>query len=1413
MASNVFSIKDMQSQHNSLNGEFLLYQVILKRLLTEGLIDPSEKIKLLEYFNPEDEADQTLMKEFDETYKAKQAIYWYTRETCIYRLLNKALRTQNIAHLIGFTQFIRDLYDQLAYEQVSFFLTSTSKTIQVYRGQLISKDEVNRIKYAKGQLISMNSFLSTSTNRKKAIEFATSRKPPSDSLTTILLEITLDLENWSLPYADIKNLSAFAEEEEILLMFGSVCRIDDIWEDRELKLWRVQLTLCSDKDSDLTEFEKVLENEIKGKNMLVCLGAYMVQMQNFDEAEKHYEMLLENELIEEEFDLATCYHGLGQVKEKKGEYDAAIENLNTALKYLLKNPKTTTHPLIAQCYNDLGGVYSYQENQPVAYQYYEKALKLSNNDHSVTYTGLSKLHIIMGNYQIALEFQHRALQKLSEDNSSRIANTLMEIGNIYTLMKKYPQALQTFEKTLRYQEKTLFAEHPDLGYTYIAMGMMFSEFNHEKKAFECINKALKLQLQSLPHDHSDFRETYKAFALLYKKRGDYPQSLHYLDRLLENQLKKLSWRHPVVAETYSLIGNTHLARKDYDQALAYFHKILESQIERIPVGNPTISKTLQMIADTYLLKKDLDQALTYFHRLLDNELQRKLLEDPSLIGTYKTMANIHLDKQDFSQALIYFNRIIDIQLRIRPMDEEAIKETYTIIGEIYMKNCSIDQTLQYFSKILEDLSEKNPELSKSFRNIEETHFEKRHLDQVTIYFKQLLENHGKQLTLGDPQLSGIYQILGNIHLEKQNIPQALHFFNQLLNNQLERTSPEGTLNDIFRILADMYFKVENYEQSLIFFQKLLNNLLKDNSADHSTIVNVYQMVAINQLETSQFTHALSSLNKLLDLQLQKNSPEEESVKKTLNIVGKVLLRNDLFPNNPHRSSNNLIPKSFQLVTLTEKNVKEQRHLDTILHHFNQMVKNSSIEEDFSPNDPIEILAKIFLERKDHDQSLIYFHQLQPNSSLPLTYKILAMIYYIKQTFNQSLIYFHELLNYHLESKLTEDPFLADIYQLIAMIHCERSRDTQALTYFYRSLDCHMQEKPINPRSLARIYALIAKIFLKNQRWKKIFTKDLENSSSTNSSMNSSNYSFQLIEDIHFEKRHLDQNLNYFHRLLDNQLAKLKFGDPLITDTYQILAHIYLKDHQFNQAIFYFNKLLVNEFRRKSLQDFSLHYAYQMIGYLYFLQENYQRALVYLFRSIHCQLQKYSLDHPSIGDTYKIVGKVFMVKHLFYRPKETFPPSRTILTRQIMTEKFLLDVYQRLRNVAFENHFLEQSLAYFHNLVEQQARKSSSNGRKSHDYPRILANIYFHKSDYDRALFYLTQSFDKQTKKNPYGDAYLADTYILIANVYFQKKEYQQALKDYKMALAILKKICSISDPKIVKLKQYVNEIYQPKHLE
>ncbi|CAF1448623.1 unnamed protein product, partial [Adineta steineri] len=352
MGTNVYSSKDNQSMHNSLNSEFILYQVLLQQILNGESSLTKVPSSILKYFEPDDKTDQKIMKEFDKEYEPSKAIHWYTKESCIYKILNKALRTQNIDDINPFGYFIRDLDTQLEKEHKLFVKQQNKSSIQVYRGQFISKDELNRLKTTQGELISMNSFLSTSTNKTKAVEFATSRPPPTDQLTPILLEINVDLNAFTKPFADIKHLSAFSEEEEILFMFGAIFRLDQIYYNKEVKLWIANLTLCTLADQDVKQLTSTLDDQLDGQNQLIALGNYFTQMMKYDQAKEHFEKILKNNLTKDPIELAYCHHGLSRVNKKQMDYISGKKNIEKSLDYLIKNAKEKDHPLISQCYND-----------------------------------------------------------------------------------------------------------------------------------------------------------------------------------------------------------------------------------------------------------------------------------------------------------------------------------------------------------------------------------------------------------------------------------------------------------------------------------------------------------------------------------------------------------------------------------------------------------------------------------------------------------------------------------------------------------------------------------------------------------------------------------------------------------------------------------------------------------------------------------------------------------------------------------------------------------------------------------------------------------------------------------------------------------------------------------------------------
>jgi hypothetical protein len=146
---------------------------------------------------------------FRNNYKPKDAIAWYTDECFVYRLLNKALRTEDIDGLYLFRFYIIDLWTQLKFES-----EKNVGTIIVYRGQKMFDEELDRLKHNVGSFISTNSFFSTTRDKTIAMNFFNSSK--RHELNSVLFEITANSANKSSVFADIEMFSHYKGEHEVL---------------------------------------------------------------------------------------------------------------------------------------------------------------------------------------------------------------------------------------------------------------------------------------------------------------------------------------------------------------------------------------------------------------------------------------------------------------------------------------------------------------------------------------------------------------------------------------------------------------------------------------------------------------------------------------------------------------------------------------------------------------------------------------------------------------------------------------------------------------------------------------------------------------------------------------------------------------------------------------------------------------------------------------------------------------------------------------------------------------------------------------------------------------------------------------------------------------------------------------------
>jgi len=116
------------------------------------------------------------------------------------------------------------------------------------------------LKDSVGEFISMNSFLSTSLDRRVAL-FNIGDSTLSDGFECVLFKIDANprLDNVK-PFANITSLSYFHQEDEVLIILGSIFRLIDIYYSED-RVWIIQMELRSDNVHDLTSTFVHMKNE------------------------------------------------------------------------------------------------------------------------------------------------------------------------------------------------------------------------------------------------------------------------------------------------------------------------------------------------------------------------------------------------------------------------------------------------------------------------------------------------------------------------------------------------------------------------------------------------------------------------------------------------------------------------------------------------------------------------------------------------------------------------------------------------------------------------------------------------------------------------------------------------------------------------------------------------------------------------------------------------------------------------------------------------------------------------------------------------------------------------------------------------------------------------------------------------
>jgi Tfp pilus assembly protein PilF len=397
-----------------------MYTQILKEILLT--IDfEQEKINAFLTYCRELLAGNTIelknVDKIEKEYRDHQLIWWYTYQSFLYSMLNRALRTMEVDLIVKMGFFVRDLHNQIvALHAEQYGGQSRSDSFTIYRGQGLSQTDFDQLKQTQGGLLSFNNFLSTSQNYDVSLRFARRSMTNSD-LAGVLFVLKIDPSISATPFADVGNVSYYKEKEkEILFAMHSVFRIGQVKQiGNNNCLWQVDLTITSDNDPQLHALTETMRKETasahKGWHRL---GELMIKVGQFGKAEELYRIILQQTTAE--IETASIFDQLGWIKDNQGEYAEAVGFYEKSLE-ILQKALPENHPDLATSCNHIDGVYLKMSENSKALSFYERDLEISEKilpanhpDLAISYNNIGLVYKNMGEYSKALSYHEKALE-------------------------------------------------------------------------------------------------------------------------------------------------------------------------------------------------------------------------------------------------------------------------------------------------------------------------------------------------------------------------------------------------------------------------------------------------------------------------------------------------------------------------------------------------------------------------------------------------------------------------------------------------------------------------------------------------------------------------------------------------------------------------------------------------------------------------------------------------------------------------------------------------------------------------------------------------------------------------------------------------------------------------------------------
>lgn len=786
-----FSLYEKQKSTRDLSKEsasFLWFQ-LFKDVLLRMPRSEEAKCQMIEqcqqYYRGNAEELKNI-QEFIQTYTYEDTIRWYTKQSFIYRLCNKALRTEDIELLYIFRYYIQDLCKRLAFEHESFRTKQKYDPIlKLYRGLKLTKDELIRFKTNIGSLISTNGFLSTTRDYDLALSFALKASKRSVEVYPTLFIIEADVYLDGAVFADISELSVYPEEKEVLFDIGCAFKIREVYFDNSKNVWIVHMNLSTESRQIVETYIEANRREMEKGNVLLIFGLLLTDMGQYDQAQVYFENLLASNTVD---DTASLYTNIGRVKFHKGFYDEALIYFKTVYD-IQRQDEPINYQDLARTLNNLGLVYLEQKKYDLALDYHFDVVKIYKQNLQLPELLLANSNNAIGviftykhEYKRALKYLFRAM-KLYEKYLPTIDHPIMatnynSIGLVFYYTKQYNEALDYCLKALNIREKVLPLSHPHIADSCNNVALIYHHLNEYEKTLDLFQRSLKIYEEN--HDKKmRIPICYNNMGLLCLDQHNYDQAIEFYMKALDLYNDEPNKAHFVdeIGFTLDNIGVAYEIKSDFTNALKYYKQALEYQVE----SPEKFVRIIIKIGNIYQKQCDYELALDHYHQALNRS---EKIPTELMSSVLLSMGIIYHRQHRYELALDIYKRVISIRKHLSPNEDLELAWTYNNIGCLYDDIGDMRRALKYQQKAYDirrkTLPSTHPDLATSLNNLGRIHQTLAHMsggnpaeyEQAIQNYKSSMRIRRKSLPVDHPDLAISHYNLASIYYDQNQYEQA-----------------------------------------------------------------------------------------------------------------------------------------------------------------------------------------------------------------------------------------------------------------------------------------------------------------------------------------------------------------------------------------------------------------------------------------------------------------------------------------------------------------------------------------------------------------------------------------------------------------------------------------------------------------